>query len=47
MKDHPSILEYRWQNKCLLRVGVEEVAVEVEVAGVAGVEGVLVDHQLE
>jgi hypothetical protein len=47
MKDHPSILEYLWQNKFLREeVGVEVVGV-AGVAGVAGVEGVLVDHRLK
>jgi hypothetical protein len=45
MKDHPSILEYRWQNK-FLREGVEEVGVE-EVAGVGVEEVVLVVRLLE
>jgi hypothetical protein len=43
MKDHPSILEYRWQNRSLLVAGVE---VE-EVAGVVVVAVELVVRLLE
>jgi len=42
MKDHPSILEYRWQNKS--SQVVEVAGVEAVVAVVVAVE--LVVHQL-